>query len=100
VPGVLAVAVDGVVIVRSGAWLVAVLVVAALLVAGVVALLVAGVAAVVMTGVVTVLWVPAVGVVSGLCLAHVRSIPRKKRRVLGLNGCDGDARHRLDIPRH
>jgi len=91
VPGVLAVAVDGVVIVRSVAWLVAVVVVA---------LLVAGVAAVVMTGVVTVLWVPTVGVVSGLCLAHVRSIPRKKRRLLGLNGCEGDENHRLDMPLH
>lgn len=86
-PGVLAVAVDGVVIVRSVAWLVAVAVPVT-------------VVTLVVTLLVTVLWVPVVGVVYGLCLAHVRSIPRKKRKLLGLNGCEGDAGHRLDIPLH
>lgn len=95
-PGVLAVAVDGVVIVRSVAWLVAVVVI---VVTGVLAVLVT-VVTLLVTGVVTVLWVPVVGVVYGLCLAHVRSIPRKKRKLLGLNGCEGDAGHRLDIPLH
>lgn len=97
-PGVLAVAVDGVVIVGSVAWLVAVAVVV-IVVTGVLAVLVT-VVTLVVTGVVTVLWVPVVGVVYGLCLAHVRSIPRKKRKLLGLNGCEGDAGHRLDIPLH